>query len=582
MAIGKNITREDILEHQRYLKGFLSENVPEADLTDGSFLNDVVVRSMSYVLALFEKEAESVKARLYLNDIGSAEDTTASQILDDIASNYLLERKDGTLSRGIVTVSVSSNESSVVIRPYTRFIKSRGVNFVYAGGLDGETSLVISPQDMTEEPTGNYTFKVSVVGEVEFVGSELSPGEFESVSPSIPNMVSVFNERPFSVADSVETNSDFAERIKSSMTHRGFASSNGIVTHLLNSVPTTSRVDVITAADPLMRRDLLQVGSLTSTFKTLGKYNIYSASGNLAKSKSYTIDPNVVSADAQGLVTIEISRDDLKNISHIDRVDFKNQVCSIYDSVGSHVVTLKNNTLVDVSDPDSYIDSNYFELIYLDIEDPTQVNSIGSLYARSSKERPAFKVKLQNFSESVTIHTVCPEVPDLVDAEVYDESNKVPGHDALSYTHTLKVIYPSIKFFKNTEAPDEVPIEWMKTDLSAYINTLAAQQNDVNLSDVYSYILEEYSTYVSGIDFSESSFEMSTLLPNGVTVYFEIGTSTDLSSDSTRSYYLLPGDSGIRKYEYLPTSYLQNLQVGNSTCMVFCSPQNIDLSEVAQ
>ena len=53
MINGVDISSEDIIEHQRFLRGYLLDKVPEADLIDGSFLNDVVIKSMAYVVALF-------------------------------------------------------------------------------------------------------------------------------------------------------------------------------------------------------------------------------------------------------------------------------------------------------------------------------------------------------------------------------------------------------------------------------------------------------------------------------------------------------------------------------------------------
>ena len=64
MNSGADISQDDIVDYQRHLKGYLLDKVPEADLVEGSFLNDVVIKSMAYVVALFDKEAKSIKSRL--------------------------------------------------------------------------------------------------------------------------------------------------------------------------------------------------------------------------------------------------------------------------------------------------------------------------------------------------------------------------------------------------------------------------------------------------------------------------------------------------------------------------------------
>ena len=73
---------------------------------------------------------------------------------------------------------------------------------------------------------------------------------------------------------------------------------------------------------------------------------------------------------------------------------------------------------------------------------------------------------------------------------------------------------------------------------------------------------------------------MSILLPNGVTVVFESKYTTALSDPSTRPYYILPSSgSYLRRYDYLPDKYLDNLQVNDSTCALVCLEGDIELVE---
>lgn len=593
MIDGSNITRENILEHQRHLKGFLLNKVPEVDLTDGSFLNDVVVRSMAYVLALFEKEANNVKARVSLNNISESEDSTAAQVLDDLASNFFLSRKDGTFSVGEVTIVVSTNESAITISPFTRFIKDNGVSFVYAGGLDGETSLTIATSNFTPETdgsgaeTGKYLFKVPVIGEVEFVGSELAPGYFQSAAPSIPNVLSIRNTSPFSLAESSESNFEFANRIKSALTNRGFASVSGIESYLLDTISVLKKVKAIPSSSELLRRDLLQISGVTSGFKTLGKCNLYSNLGVLKYDKSFSLGTETYSApDANGLVTIEIPRTgeeySIKSLLGVPKVWFRKRIDRIYDtqvSPPAHVVTLEDNVLVD-DNPENYVADFHVEFTYLPITDSTEVNTSGELYARTTKERLAVKVNSSNSGTTLNMIYFEPANPELVESQVLLEENKVLGLNILPYSYSLKFLSLRVCFFKQSTDLD-VPTPQIKADLASYINKLANQAENVTLADIYSYILEEYSAFISGVDFSESSCEMSIFLPNGKTIFFEVGTSTALGSPSTKEYYIIDTTSGIRNYNYLPDNYLTNLQVGDSTCIVYCDPENIELIEVS-
>ena len=115
MNSGAEISQDDVVEYQRYLKGYLLSKVPEADLVEGSFLNDVVVKSMAYVVALFDKETKSIKSRLSLQNLDDLEDLTAVQALDNLAANFFISRNEGQFAAGIVRVVLSSNERAVVV-----------------------------------------------------------------------------------------------------------------------------------------------------------------------------------------------------------------------------------------------------------------------------------------------------------------------------------------------------------------------------------------------------------------------------------------------------------------------------------
>jgi hypothetical protein len=590
MINGVNITSEDILEIQRHLKGYLVNKVPEADLTDGSFLNDVVIRSMAYVVALFERESANIKSRVSLNDVSTSEDSTAAQVLDNLASNYFISRNEGNFSSGIVRVVVSTNTRGVTIQPHTRFTKTSGVNFMYAGGIDGETTLVVGTQSLLaevgtdSEETGNYYFDVAVVGEVEFLGSELAPGEFESVSPSIANLVSIRNYTPFSIADSMETNSAFAERIKSSITNRGMSSVFGIKTHILDTVNAVNKVVPIPSSSAYMRRDLLDIGGTTTNFKTLGKCNLYTSSGT--QEKSVTVLWEAANHPAEGpddLLTLEVPRGEVANLLAVTAITgFGNRVDKFFDSTGVHTLTLLNNSLVP-DNPEEYVaPTEHLEFVYLDSDEANLPSATGSLFARTNKERLAVRINFTANNVSLPITHITSLVPELVETEVAKEDNVIPGLDTLCYSFSLKRLFLDIKYFKSLDAPGSVPEAFLATDLSSYLTKLASQNVNISLAEVYSYVLEEYSSYISGIDFSESSAEMSVFLPNGNTVVYTVGTSTSFSSPSTSEYYTASAASQItiKQRDYLPEGYLEDLQVGDETCLVYIDRKDITFTEV--
>jgi hypothetical protein len=326
-----------------------------------------------------------------------------------------------------------------------------------------------------------------------------------------------------------------------------------------------------------MRRDLLTIGETTSSFKTLGKCNIYASMGFNYVKKNVVITPP---APAGSLVDVEIPNTDMKRVASIIN-SFWNIVNKIYDSNEAHVVTLKNNIRQEDTDGSYEAPFNHLEFTYLDIADVNAVNAAGHLHANTPKERLAFRVKSTNPNTStIEIEFLTSNTPELIETEVGLEDNDIPGLDSLVYSYTVKYLSVDIKYFLVKDPPGDLPTGFIKADLARYVNSLAVSNSNIMLQEIYSYFVEEYSSYVSGIDASESSMEMSVFLPNGVTVYFKTGTSTSFSSPSTKSFYLVESNVTLTEYDYLPTDYLLNLQVGDDTCTVYLSSDQITLTEV--
>lgn len=586
MIDGSKITAEDILENQRYLKGYLLSKVPEADLSDGSFFNDVVVRSMSYVLALFEKEAGNIKSRMHVDNVSLSEDSTSSQILDNIASNFFITRNEGNFSYGTIRVEVSSNSSPVVIQPQTRFTKSSGVNFMYEGGADEATPLIFSTSELKASvdssglPTGTYFVDVPVAGEVEFIGSELAPGLFESSSPSIPGVVSIRNLDPFTLADSLESNYEFSQRIKSSLTHRGFSSSLGIKSHLLDTLTDLSRVTVIGATSPMMRRDTLRLDGVETQFKTLGKANVYFHSSASKVSRVLTINNSDLPVPQDsGLLKIPIGRDTLTNLVSVD--DFpQNRVDKIVDSQGAIVAVLENN--ISVGNSADYVADNHLEVVYDDIDSEGAPNTSGYLFSRTNLESLHLLVPHPGGTNNLSIQldAVIPNLVIPVESELYSDSNSVPNLDILAYSSTVKRVYLKISYFRNSDFSGDIPEKSLAADIASYVNSRNSYGLELEIPDLASHLLSDYSFVISGIDLSETSMEMSLFLPNGVTVVYEAGYTTALSAPSTREYYILRSPGGdIRRYSYLPENYLGGMQVDDSTCALVCFASDIQLVE---
>ena len=569
MLNGVTITTQEVLDKQRYLRAFLQGKIGNSNLREGSFFNDLVVKPAAYVSVLIEKEAQRVVNSLNINNVSQVEDRSSAQVLDEIGSNFFIERRAGTTSQGVVTIVVSQREG-FVIQPNTIFTRTTGVEFFYAGAGGPDQALVVTADDLEEElgddgsATGKYYYDIAVEGTVSFIGSSLAPGEFEGgMSPSVPNLERVHNKTAFSPAEGEETNSSFAQRIKSALTTRGMYSKSGIEAYLLDSLDTCVSVNAIGADSPSMKRDILSINS--TEVRVLGKSNIYANLGFYGEIHSFDT-PNQETSAPAGLALV----------AGTDTDSISKPISEITTYEGQQLVLRENTLLPDRGHGDP-LDSEYNEY-RLRYDTPTLssglTNLSGSIYARTSLAN--LKVLTPAGTIAVSFKALLPKGHSLAETTASDSEVSPLGVDQLVYTPSVKNIIFSFSVRLREDKPGDLPESAIKADLASYISKYPSTKEELNLSDIVHYIMEEYSAYILNIDLSSSSLTYSVLLPDGNKVYFRSTTSTSYA-DSKPFYEL---ESVV--YEYtLPDDYLESLQVSDTTSVVYCSDTNISLSLIS-
>lgn len=566
MINGTSITETEVLAKQRYLRAYLQGNLADSNLKEGSFFNEILIKPASYLALLFEKEADRVVNSLNIDNIAQVEDRTSAQVLDDLASNFFLTRKRGTNSQGVLRLELSSR-SGFVIPANTIFTKSIGVEFFYAGAAGQNEPLVVSSEDLTEEtdsngaPTGKYYFDIVVESTVSFIGSGLSPGEFLSATPAIPGVSRMYNFASFSLAEGEETNESFASRIKSALTTRGLYSKYGIESSILDSIGVAQSVRTIGAASAGMRRDVLSINA--TEVRVLGKANVYANTGFYTLTKSVSFGTN-------SSVDIPSSIARLADI----RASFGRSLLSEVTTGSGEELVLLEDQLESGRAHGSSIGASEFKLSYSSPSNSIGLtNTSGPIYARTSLENGQLSVDSSGVAQSFDV--VLSKGHSLVETLLQESSNKALGVDTLLYVPTTKRIKFTVKVRLREDKPGDLPTSFFKADVAGYINKHPTSGNELNLSDIVHYIMEEYSSYILNINLSNSTIQFSTLLPDGNKIYWDSSTSTSYS-DST-PYYFYQGT----KYSYsLQDGYLESLQVTDETSTVFCSPSDIDLEEL--
>lgn len=563
MLNGITITTQEVLDKQRYLRAFLQGKLGDSNLRDGSFFNDIVVKPAAYLAVLLDKEAQRVVNSLDINNVSQVEDRSSTQVLDELASNFFIERKPGTTSQGVLTLVVSQ-QAGFVIQANTIFTKVAGVQFFYAGAGGSNQPLSVAQSDLTPEvdstgtATGNYYYDIVVEGTVSFVGSNLAPGDFESMNPSIPNFVRAHNKTSFSPAEGEESNGEFAQRIKGALSTRGLYSSSGVEAYVLDTLNSAISVHTVSANSSAMKRDILSINA--TEVRVLGKSNLYINTGyyplshNFAQSTSPMAVPSVLKRAAD--VTPS------NNTSTL--------VSKVTTSDGEELVLLGNTLSLGRAHADALQNTEFMISYSTPSNSSNLTNTTGNIYARTSLENMQITGGAGVNPYALTV--LLPKAHDLAETLVNSSENAPVGIDQLVYTPSAKRVTLSLKLRLRDDRPGDLPESIFKADLASYISKYPATKEELNLADLVHYIMEEYSSYVLNIDLSNSSLRFTVFLPDGNRLSFR--TTTSISFTDSEAYYIYDG----AEYAYtLGSEYLSGLQVSDSTCSAVSLAGDISL-----
>lgn len=275
----QKIKVSDVVEVESALRAILRARYPEVSAERGSVLNDLVIISLGYLAAAIKTDADQVRERLYLADLQNSDAGDSFQLLEDLASNFLVSTVDNPPKRGMVTFRFTTDISRVIPADITL---SRSDNFIVVKLFDTTDDISLSSASYIPVVVGGQTFyEYSTLMESVRVADDvtITAGVFESSSPLI-DLDSVFNTTAFIGLSSTEySTKSLVGRIEYAQVARNFTTRNGIRSVLLNEgIPNLIRVIPLGASDPEMLRDVIPSTLSSSRFHSLGMINIVIAS----------------------------------------------------------------------------------------------------------------------------------------------------------------------------------------------------------------------------------------------------------------------------------------------------------------
>jgi hypothetical protein len=256
VAVDVPIQQSDITYAQTFIKQYLSDHMPEADFSQGTALQDLLVKGFSVMFAFFRSEISKVKMLRSLNELALLpSDEEVDTAIDDVISNLFITRGGGGKSQVTIFITLS-RKVDVFVGSSIQFNRDGTHRFVPLSAVSVNKENLIK----SVSSTGETVYEFSLVAEAVEIGEEydIPPGNFVSWDAFNPYVKSVRNDKEGSSGRSVERNETFINRTKDAITVRNLINPRSIRTVLLEMFTDNGLKDVtvIGYGDIEMLRDL--------------------------------------------------------------------------------------------------------------------------------------------------------------------------------------------------------------------------------------------------------------------------------------------------------------------------------------
>ena len=164
----ENVDIDLLKNYEELLRSYYLGLNPDADVSNGSVIHELVIRPAAAIYARNEKALETLKTQYSLNLLAQTENPDPD-LAENLAANFKVERRDGTKGSGTVAVYTNQNASDVYMGVGTE-ITAGGVvlelphTYVGVSSLEGyEDTDDVKYRELMKMGSGEYAFLAGVV-----------------------------------------------------------------------------------------------------------------------------------------------------------------------------------------------------------------------------------------------------------------------------------------------------------------------------------------------------------------------------------------------------------------------------------
>lgn len=243
-------TANEILEAELFAQQILQAQYPDLDLREGTAIRDLVLRPTATLMAILNKGTAYYFAQ---NTIKGISDTSPTDFLDGVMSNWFMTRKQGT--NAVISARLFfARQKSVSISTNTFFSTDNSLKFYPS------SSVSMSSTALTFDAYSNeYYIDLNLVAEQSGASYNISSGSLLYFSNFDPYFLRAEINYLSQAADDTETNTQFITRAGTAISTRNLINAPSIVSNLEATFSTVTDISSIGFGDPEMIRDLVSV-----------------------------------------------------------------------------------------------------------------------------------------------------------------------------------------------------------------------------------------------------------------------------------------------------------------------------------
>lgn len=247
---GLEVSADEIMQAELLAERILEAKYPDLDLRQGTGLRDLVIRPSATLLAMMNRALAYYFSQ---NTLTGVTDSSPTEIVDNILSNWFLERKAG--KKSVINARMYfATKKNVSIGTETFFSPDNTKKFYPL------TTYSFSPSDLIYESfSGEYYADIDLVADKEGSEYDLTSGSLLYFSNFDPYFLRGEINYLQEMATVTETNTQFISRAKTAISTRNLINVPSIDAKLKENFDYITSVTSVGFGDPEMYRDRILV-----------------------------------------------------------------------------------------------------------------------------------------------------------------------------------------------------------------------------------------------------------------------------------------------------------------------------------